>query len=97
PSRDAYYEWGPSGVAMAHASIAPSTYHGASPNNPYGKLLASANLADDPGPGSPYDDAVCGFQQSLGDLAQNQSAFAGWFSVLALDADAQPAVDRVRS
>jgi MYXO-CTERM domain-containing protein len=96
-SRDAYYEWGPSGVAMGHASIAASTHHGASPNNPYNRLLGGLDLADDPGPGSPYDDAVCGFQQSLGDLQTNQSAFAGWFSVLALDANAQPAVDRVRT
>jgi MYXO-CTERM domain-containing protein len=96
-SRDAFYEWGPSGVAMGHASIGASTHHGASPNNPYGKLLAAANLADDAGPGNGYDDAVCGFQQSLGDLSVNQSAWAGWFSVLALDADAQPAVDRVRT
>lgn len=94
-SRDAYYEWGPSGVAMGHASIAPSTHHGASPNNPYFKLLAGANLADDAGTST--NDAVCGFQQSLGDLAVNQSAWAGWFSVLALDNDAQPAVDRVRT
>lgn len=96
PSRDAYYEWGPSGVAMGHASIPASSHHGASPNNPYFRLLSGANLADDAGPGSNYDDAVCGFQQSLGDLAVNQSAWAGWFDVLALDNDAQPAVDRVR-
>ncbi len=97
PSRDAYYEWGPSGVAMGHASIPASSHHGASPNNPYSRLLAGSNLLDDPGPGNGYDDAVCGFQQSLGDLAQNQSAWAGWFSVLALDANAQSAVDRVRT
>lgn len=97
PSRDAFYEWGASGVAMGHASIATSTHHGASPNNPYARLLAAQDLADDPGPGNGANDAVCGFQQSLGNLGVSQSAWAGWFSVLALDANAQSAVDRVRS
>src|SRR5262249_35079710 len=35
-TRDAFYETGPSGVAMAYASILPSTHHGSTPNNPYG-------------------------------------------------------------
>ncbi len=95
--RDAYYEWGPSGVAFGHASIAASTHHGATPNNPYTRLVNGQNLADDAGPGSPTNDAVCGFQSSLGDIAQNATAYAGWFSVLAADADAQAAVDRVRT
>ena len=97
PSRDAFYEWGASGVAMGHASVPTSTHHGASPNNPYSRLLAAQDLADDAGPGNGANDAVCGFQQSLGNLGQGQSAWAGWFSVLALDANAQPAVDRVRT
>jgi hypothetical protein len=97
PSRDAFYEWGASGVAMGHASVGTSSHHGASPNNPYARLLAAQDLTDDAGPGNGANDAVCGFQQSLGNLAQNQSAWAGWFSVLALDANAQPAVDRVRT
>lgn len=97
PSRDAFYEWGASGVAMGHASIAGSTHHGASPNNPYARLLAGQDLADDAGPGNGANDAVCGFQQSLGNLAVSESAWAGWFSVLAPDANAQLAVDRVRT
>jgi len=95
--RDAYYETGPSGVAMAYASVAPSSYHGCTPNNPYGLLQSGANLADDPGTGGPTTDAVAGFQQSLGTVATGASAWAGWIAVLAPDASGAAAVDRVRS
>jgi hypothetical protein len=95
-SRDAFYETGPSGVAIAYASISPSTHHGCTPNNPYGLLNASANLMDDPGTGGPTTDAVPGFQSTLGSLASNQTATAGWITVLAPDANGAAAVDRVR-
>ncbi len=94
-ARDAFYEWGPSGLAMGHGSLVSSSHHGTNPN-PYTALLAGQNLGDDAGNGA-KDDQVAGFQQALGDLAVNQTAWAGWYSVLALDADAQPAVDRVRA
>ena len=91
--RDAFYEWGPSGLAMGHGSIVASSHHG---TGPYGILTGAGNLLDDSGV-AVKDDQVPGFQQSLGDLAVNATGWAGWYSVLALDADAQPAVDRVRT
>ena len=96
-AQDAYYESGPSGVAFAYLSIAASTHHGATPNNPFDSLNAGANLADDPGTSGPTNDAVAGFQQSLGNLASGQSAWSGWVTVLAPDAAAQAAATRVRS
>ena len=96
-TRDALYESGPSGVAFGYATLAASTHHGCSPNNPYDLLLAGQNLADDPGTGGPTNDAAGGFQFSLGDIAANTPTYAGWFSVLAEDADAQSAVDAVRA
>jgi hypothetical protein len=96
-TRDAYYETGPSGVAMAYASILPSTYHGCTPNNPFGLLNAGSNLMNDPGTGGPTTDAVPGFQSSLGTLATNASAWAGWITVLAPDANGASAVDTVRA
>jgi uncharacterized protein (TIGR03382 family) len=42
-------------------------------------------------------DAIAGFQSSLGTLAVGSSAWAGWLTVLAPDADAQSAVERVRT
>jgi hypothetical protein len=96
-TRDAYLEAGPSGVAFAYASLAPSSHHGCTPNNPYGVLQAGGNLLDDPGTGGPTTDAVPGFQSSLGTLAPGASAWAGWVTVLAPDAQGSAAVDRVRA
>jgi hypothetical protein len=96
-ARDAYYESGPSGVAMAYASILPSTHHGCTPNNPFGLLNAGSNLQGDPGTGGPTTDAVPGFQSSLGTLAANASAWAGWLTILAPDANGAGAVDAVRA
>jgi MYXO-CTERM domain-containing protein len=96
-TRDAYYESGMSNVAMAYASLLPSTYHGCTPNNPYGLLNAGSNLMDDPGTGGPTDDAVPGFQTSLGTLASGASAWVGWLTVLAPDANGSAAVDTVRT
>ena len=91
--RDAFYEWGPGGLAMGHGSMVASSHHGTAP---YGTLLGGGNLLDDNGV-AVKDDQVPGFQQSFGDIAVNATVWAGWYSVLALDADAQPAVDRVRT
>lgn len=96
-TRDAYYETGPSGVAFAYLSVAPSTYHGCTPNNPFGLLNAGSNLQNDPGTGGPTTDAVAGFQSSLGTLASGTRTWAGWITVLAPDANGAGAVDRVRA
>lgn len=95
-TRDAYYETGPSGVVLGYASIAPSSHHGCSPNNPYGLLQSGSNLMDDAGSGV-MTDAVAGFQSSLGTPAQGSSVWAGWITVLAPDANGAAAVDRVRT
>ncbi|CAN5277860.1 hypothetical protein BH09MYX1_BH09MYX1_02850 [soil metagenome] len=93
--RDAFYEYGPSALAVGHGSIGASSHHGTNPS-PYTALLGGQNLSDDSGNGS-KDDQVPGFQQSLGDIAINATVYAGFYSVIALDADAEPAVDRVRT
>ncbi len=96
-TRDAFYETGPSGVAMAYASLTPSTHHGCTPNNPFGQLNAGANLSDNAGTGGPTTDAVPGFQSSLGTPAAGTSAWVGWATVLAPDANGAAAVDAVRA
>jgi MYXO-CTERM domain-containing protein len=96
-ARDAFFEWGPSGVAFGYGSVGASSHHGASPNNPYNALLAASNLADNAGTGGATTDAVAGLQTSFGDIAIGAAATAGWFTVLAPDAQAGPAVDRVRT
>ncbi|HEY8038310.1 MAG TPA: glycoside hydrolase family 15 protein [Polyangiaceae bacterium] len=96
-ARDAYYESGPSGVAFGYASVAPSAHHGCTPNNPYGLLMSGFNLADDAGTGGPTTDAVAGLQSALGVLPAGGSAWAGWVTVLAPDANASAAVDRIRA
>ncbi|HEX7604789.1 MAG TPA: alpha-amylase family glycosyl hydrolase, partial [Polyangiaceae bacterium] len=95
-SRDAFYEWGPSALAMGHGSVAASAHHATSPN-PYNALVAAQNLADDAGNAGPLNDQVPGLQAALGDLAVNATGYAAWYSVLAADADAQAGVDRVRT
>jgi hypothetical protein len=96
-TRDAFYETGPAGVAMAYASLLPSSFHGCTPNNPYGLLNSGANLMDDPGTGGPTTDAVPGFQSSLGTLASGTSAWVGWATVLSPSADGASAVDAVKA
>jgi GH15 family glucan-1,4-alpha-glucosidase len=96
-ARDAYVETGPSGVAMAYASVNLSTHHGCTPNNPYAALQAGSDLHDDAGTGGATTDAVAGFQSSLGTPAANAGAWAGWVTVLAPDANGGAAVDRVRA
>ncbi|MEO6420429.1 MAG: glycoside hydrolase family 15 protein [Polyangiaceae bacterium] len=94
---DALYEYGPSGVAMGYGSIGASAFHGSSPSNPYDSLNAGANLANNAGTGGAIGDAVAGLQTSLGNGAIGSSATAGWFTVLAPDADALAAIARVRA
>jgi MYXO-CTERM domain-containing protein len=96
-TNDAFYESGPSGVAFAYGSLVPSTHHGCTPNNPYSLLLAGSNLDDDPGTGGPTSDAVPGFQNGLGSLAMGGSAWVGWLTVLAPDANGAAAIGRVRT
>ncbi len=96
-TRDAFYETGPSGVAMAYASLIPSSYHGSTPNNPFGLLNSGSNLMNDPGTGGPTTDAVPGFQSSMGTLAAGASAWTGWITVLAPDGNGSAAVDTVRA
>jgi MYXO-CTERM domain-containing protein len=95
-TRGAYYLSGPANVAFAFSSILPSTYHGCTPNNPYGLLDSGSNLQDDPGTGGPTSvGAVPGFQTSLGTLAAGGTAWVGWLTVLAPDANAENALDAV--
>ncbi len=96
-TRDAFYEWGPSGVAFGYGAIGASSFHGSTPNNPYQRLVAGQDLANDSGTSSPTTDAVCGHQFSLSNIATNASAYAGWYSVLDAGADAQASVDAVRT
>lgn len=95
-TRDAYYETGPSGVALGYASILPSSHHGCSPNNPYNLLQSGSNLDDDASSGV-MNDAVAGFQSSLGTPSQGSATWVGWLTVLAPDANGATAVDRVRA
>jgi GH15 family glucan-1,4-alpha-glucosidase len=97
PTEDAIYEWGPSGVAFGFASISTSTHHGYTPDNPYDSVNAAQNLADDTGTTGPETGVVGGFQSSLGSLVAGGSAWAGWVTVLAADADAQGAVESART
>jgi hypothetical protein len=96
-TRDAYYDSGPSGIAMAVASLVPSSYHGSTPNNPFDLLTEGSYLADDPGTGGPTTDAVLGFQSSLGVLTPGQSAWSGWVSALAPDANGQNAIETAQT
>ncbi len=97
PTNDAYYETGPSGVAMAFASILPSSYHGCTPNNPFALLNAGENLMDDTGSGGAITGAVEGFQSSLGTPAAGAVAWAGWIAVLAPDANGAGAITTARA
>jgi MYXO-CTERM domain-containing protein len=100
-SNDAYYQTGPSGVAMAFTSIGPSSFHGSgaggAPSNPYVLLGQAANLGDDSGTGGAVTGAAEGFQTTLGTLSQGQSGWAGWLTVLAPDGNGQSAVETARA
>jgi GH15 family glucan-1,4-alpha-glucosidase len=94
---DAYYETGPSGVALGYLSIAPSSFHGSTPNNPFTLLTSGANLANNAGTGGPTTDAVAGFQSSLGTPAPGSAQTVGWVTILDPSANGQGAAGRVRS
>lgn len=94
-SRDAFYETGPAGVAFAYGSIGASTHH--STDSVFNNVNAGSNLDDNAGTGGPVNDAVPGFQTSLSIPSVGNSAWAGWFTVEAADANGAAAVDRVRT
>ena len=96
-ANDAYYLTGPSGIAMAFTSITSSSYHGCTPNNPFSILTAGGNLDNDPGTGGATTGAVEGFQSSLGSLTSGTSAWAGWVTVLAPDANGASAIATTRT
>ena len=95
PWRESYYESGPSGVAFGYRTITTATHHGCTPNNPFALLNSGSNLDDDAGTGGAINDASAGFQTSLGTIATGASVWVGWTTVLAADANAQDATDRV--
>jgi len=94
---DAYYETGPASVAMAFTSIAPSTHHGCTPNNPFGLLNSGSNLQDDSGSGGATTGAVEGFQTSMGTLAAGASAWTGWVTALSPTANGQSAIQTAKT
>lgn len=94
-TRDAFYETGPAGVAMNYGSIGASTHH--STDSVFNNVNAGSNLDDNAGTGGPVSDAVPAFQNGLGAVAVGASAWTGWFTVEASDANGQNAVDRVRT
>jgi hypothetical protein len=96
-ARDAFLEWGPSGLTLGIGSIGASSHHGASPQNPFPALNAGQNLADNAGTGGAMDDAVAGLQWSLGDLAVGEAKWAGSFVVLDSQSNVAPRIDAVRA
>lgn len=96
-ARDAFLEWGPSGLTLGYGSIGASSHHGSSPQNPWAALNAGQNLADNAGTGGSFDDAAAGLQWSLGDLAQGQSQWVGSFVVLDDKSNVLPRIDAVKS
>lgn len=95
-ARDCFYEYGASGSAFAHGSIGVSSRHGMTPENPFLALNAGADLANNDTTAS-TSDIVPGIQKSLGDLAVGDTAWAGFYSVLSPNNDAQSAADRTRT
>jgi GH15 family glucan-1,4-alpha-glucosidase len=96
-TRDAYYEYGPASVTFAHGSVSPSTKHTTTPDNPYGLLMSGADLPNTNATTGATNDAVPGFQVSVGNLAVGASGWAGFYSVVALDSNAAPKADQVRA
>ncbi len=100
-ANDAYYETGPSGVAMGFASIAPSTEHGCDsttgPDNPYGLVNAGSDLMNDPGTNGAVTGATEGFETTLGTLGVGDSAWVGWVTALSPDGDGASAIDSARA
>lgn len=96
-TRDAFYEYGPANVTFAHGSLTASTKHTTTPDNPYNLLLAGSDLPNTNATAGATNDAVPGFQTSVGNLAVGASAWAGFYSVVALDSNAAPEADKVRT
>jgi hypothetical protein len=95
PTSGAYYETGPSAVAFAFIPIGPASYHGCSPNDPYGLLNSGSNLMNDPGTGGPVTGAAAGFQTTIGTPASGTPQTVGWITILDPSANAQAAAGRV--
>ncbi len=95
-ARDCFYEYGASGAAFAHGAIGGSSRHGMSPENPFLALNAGQDLANNDTTAL-VNDIVPGIQKTLGDLAVGETAWAGFYSVLSPNNDAQSAADRVRT
>jgi hypothetical protein len=96
-ARDAWMEWGSSGLTLAYGSVGQSSHHAASPDNPFPALTSGSDLSDNAGSGGVFDDAAAGLQWSLGSLATGQNAWLGAFVVLDRDSDVAPRIDAVRS
>ena len=96
-TRDAFLEWGPSGLTLAYGSIGASAHHAASPQNPYPALNAGQNLADNAGTGGAFDDAVGGLQWSLGDIAVGDTKWSGSYVVLDDKSNVTPRIDAVKT
>jgi len=94
--RDCFYEYGGSGSAVAYGSIGPSSRHGMTPDNPFLALNAGADLSNNDTTAA-TNDIVPGIQRALGDLAVGDTAWAGFYTVLSPNNDAQSAADRVRA
>ena len=87
-ARDAYYERGPSGVAFAYGSVAPSTHHGCTPNNPFSRApVGRRTWPTTRAPAARRPTPSPGLQSALGTLAAGATAWAGWVTVLAPDAN----------
>ena len=76
-TRDAFYEWGPSGATMAYAQPGAVELPRVHPQQPVRPAQRRLEPRDDPGTGGPTTDAVAGFQRSLGSLASGASDVGG--------------------
>ncbi len=71
-------ESGPSGLTLSYLPFPAPSVHGASPDNPYGIVLAGGDLVSTDDSGT-RDDAAGGFQWTIDSLAPWQDR---WFAVL---------------
>ncbi len=96
-TNDAFYEWGPSsGAAFGYGTIgSTSTHH--STQDVFNAVNGANNLTDTSGTGSAVNDAVAGFQASLSIPNVGDSAWAGWYTVDDLGADAEGAIGRMHT
>ncbi|MGH7328620.1 MAG: glycoside hydrolase family 15 protein, partial [Polyangiaceae bacterium] len=96
-TNDAFYEWGPSsGAAFGYGTIgATSTRH--STQSVYDTVNGAGDLTNTTGTGGAVNDAVSGFQASLSIPDVGDSAWAGWYTVDDLGADAEGAIGRMHT